>query len=127
MFRLINLVLYFGLVLSLGGCRWVEGMFIHPVYFPSELWFKPGYGEKEIEKNFSNCYPEGPGLFNQSGEHLIIAERCMLANGFRFRDYGWLHNLRPHSVCSKKFAEFRGLKTHMDLPSCQSLRGQYKP
>jgi len=57
---------------------------------------------------------------------MIDAEKCMLENGFKFRDYSWLHNNRPHDVCSKTFAEFHGLKDYMDLPSCQSLRRRYK-
>jgi len=125
--KMLKLFLCLVVVLSLDGCRSIEGMFVLPIYLPEELWFRAGVDKVETNKIYANCCPECPRYSAPNPEKRIAGEKCMLANGFKFRDYGWLHSHRPHSVCSKRFAEFSGLKSYMDLPSCQSLHGQYKP
>jgi len=127
MSRLINLFLCFAVTLSLGGCRWIEAMFVPPIYQPERLWFKRGVNKDETKKIYNNCCSECSMLFYLTIDPRIEAEKCMLAKGFKFIDHGWLLNYGPHSVCSERFAEFNGLKSYMDLPSCQSLRGLYKP
>jgi len=109
-----KLFLCFVMALSLGGCRWIEGMFVPPIYVPEELWFKKGVEKQETKKFYIECYPKNDFDYEKIGEYMVDAEKCMLENGFKFRDYGWLHNRRPHSVCSKIFAEFHGLKNYMD-------------
>jgi len=120
--KLTCLMLAFVMVLN--GCGYFTAL---PYPAIGVHWVKKGLDDEEVRRFHRQCYPRWSEMYRSISRDLVVdleieGQKCMLANGFTFKDAS-----RPHGkLCSRDGGRRLGIENHMIFPACQSKYGKYR-